>query len=69
MTWEMHNEEDILSAILRGCEECLEAGGWHKTCLTWGKLKDREKIYSEFPAYAGFLCYDVSCQLACSETQ
>jgi hypothetical protein len=27
MTWEMRNKEDISSAILRGCEECLEAGG------------------------------------------
>jgi hypothetical protein len=34
MKWEMHNKEDISSAILRGCEEYLEAGGWHKTCLT-----------------------------------
>lgn len=34
MKFEMCNKEDISSAILRGCEECLEAGGWHfKTCL------------------------------------
>jgi hypothetical protein len=68
MKWEMYNEEDISPAILRGCEESLEAGGWHfKICLKWGKLKGRGKIYSKCPAYAGFLCYDVSCQLAHSK--
>jgi hypothetical protein len=34
MKWEIYNEEDISSAILRGCEDCLEAGGRHfKTLL------------------------------------
>jgi hypothetical protein len=48
MKWEIHNKEDILSAILRGCKECLEDRGWHfKTCLKC-KLKCRGKIYSKF---------------------
>jgi hypothetical protein len=34
MKREMYNKDDISSATLRGCEECLEAGGWHfKNCL------------------------------------
>jgi hypothetical protein len=68
MKWEIYHEVGISSAILRGCEESLEAGGCHfKTCLKWGNLKGRVKIYSKFLAYVGFLCYDVSSQLAHSK--
>lgn len=54
MKWEMYNEQDILFAIWGGVRnaQTFEVG-------TSNKLKCREKVYSNFPAYAGFLWYEI----------